>query len=107
MSEADKSQGRRSHLPPDLKKARSLPFNHPALEFPDRHNAFLQTGYRLEIIGFRETSLSYDRLIAIYQKRWNVEVIHKSPKQNAAFEKSPTKVIRGLVNHIFGAMVTA
>lgn len=52
-----------------------------------------------------DTSLTYDQLTTIYQKRWNVEVIHKSLKQNAALERSPTKIIRAQCNHIFAAMV--
>jgi len=51
------------------------------------------------------TTLTYDQLTAIYQKRWNVEVIHKSLQQNAALEKSPTKTSRAQSNHIFAAMV--
>jgi hypothetical protein len=52
-----------------------------------------------------ETSLTYDQLTTIYQKRWNVEVLHKSLKQNALLERSPTKTIRAQSNHIFAAMV--
>jgi hypothetical protein len=52
-----------------------------------------------------DTSLTYDPLTTIYQKRWNVEVIHKSLKQNAALERSPTKTIRAQCNHIFAAMI--
>jgi hypothetical protein len=52
-----------------------------------------------------DTTLTYDQLTTIYHKRWNVEVIHKSLKQNAALEKSPAKTIRAQCNHIFGSMV--
>jgi hypothetical protein len=52
-----------------------------------------------------ETTLTYDQLTTIYQTRWNVEVLHKSLKQNAALERSPTKTIRAQSNHIFAAMV--
>ena len=52
-----------------------------------------------------DTSLTYDQLTTLYQKRWNVEVVHKSLKQNAALERSPTKTIRSQSNHIFAAMV--
>ncbi|MEM7343323.1 MAG: transposase [Chloroflexota bacterium] len=52
-----------------------------------------------------ETSLTYDQLTTLYQKRWKVEVIHKSLKQNAALERSPTKTIRSQSNHIFAAMI--
>ena len=52
-----------------------------------------------------DTSLTYPEITTIYQKRWNVEVFHKSLKQNAALEKSPTKTVRSQSNHIFAAMI--
>ena len=52
-----------------------------------------------------DTSLTYDQLTTLYQKRWNVEVVHKSLKQNAALERSPTRTIRSQSNHIFAAMI--
>lgn len=52
-----------------------------------------------------DTSLTYAQITTIYQKRWNVEVFHKSLKQNAALEKSPTKTVRSQSNHIFAAMI--
>jgi len=52
-----------------------------------------------------DTTLTYQQLTALYQKRWHVEVFHKSLKQHAALEKSPTKTIRSQCNHIFAAMV--
>lgn len=52
-----------------------------------------------------DTSLTYFDLTTIYQKRWNVETFHKSLKQNAALEKSPTKTVRSQSNHIFAAMI--
>lgn len=52
-----------------------------------------------------DLSLSYADLIAIYHKRWKVEVFHKSLKQNTALEKSPTKFEVTQANHIFASMV--
>lgn len=52
-----------------------------------------------------DTTLTYDRLTTIYQKRWNIEVTHKSLKQNAALERSPTKTITSQSNHIFATMI--
>lgn len=37
----------------------------------------------------------------IYQKRWKVEVYHKTMKQNANLAKSPTKRVRTQANHAF------
>lgn len=49
--------------------------------------------------------LSYTDICTIYQKRWNVETFHKSLKQNAALEKSPTKYEVTQSNHIFASMI--
>jgi hypothetical protein len=47
-----------------------------------------------------------DRIYEIYQKRWRIEEYHKSIKQNASLEKSPTKVVRSQKNHIFASIVS-
>ena len=44
---------------------------------------------------------------AIYQKRWKVEVFHKTLKSNTALAKSPTKSIRTQNNHIFMSIYAA
>lgn len=46
-----------------------------------------------------------DRIYEIYQKRWRIEEYHKSIKQNASLEKSPTKVVRSQRNHIFASII--
>ena len=51
-----------------------------------------------------DTSQSYERITTIYQKRWNVEYYHQSLKQNAALEKSPTKIRTTLTNHFFASL---
>lgn len=48
--------------------------------------------------------LDYDRLTAIYQKRWNVEVFHKSIKSNTALARSPTHTVRTQSNHFFASI---
>jgi hypothetical protein len=48
---------------------------------------------------------SADRIYEVYQKRWRIEEYHKSIKQNASLEKSPTKVVRSQKNHIFASIV--
>ena len=44
---------------------------------------------------------------AIYQKRWNVEIFHKTLKSHAALAKSPTKRVRTQSNHCFMAIYAA
>jgi hypothetical protein len=48
-----------------------------------------------------DLDLNYDAITTLYRKRWNVEPYHKSLKQNAALEKSPT---RTQSNHFFAAL---
>jgi hypothetical protein len=42
-----------------------------------------------------------DTVTAIYPKRWQVEVFHKSLKSNAALAKSPTRRVTTQNNHVF------
>jgi len=51
-----------------------------------------------------DTTLSSDDITTIYQKRWNVEPYHKSLKQNASLEKSPTQTVTSQTNHFFAAL---
>jgi hypothetical protein len=43
----------------------------------------------------------------IYQKRWKVEVFHKTLKSNTGLANSPTKCIRTQCNHIFMSIYAA
>ena len=52
-----------------------------------------------------DLGIDADRIYEIYQKRWRIEEYHKSIKQNASLEKSPTKVPRSQRNHIFASIV--
>lgn len=52
-----------------------------------------------------DTQLSYRQLSQLYKRRWRVEEYHKSLKQNASLEKSPTKKIVTQSNHIFCSIV--
>jgi hypothetical protein len=51
-----------------------------------------------------DTTLDGNAITAIYQKRWNVEPYHKSLKQNASLEKSPTQTVATQTNHFFAAL---
>jgi len=51
-----------------------------------------------------DTTLDGNGITAIYQKRWNVEPYHKSLKQNASLEKSPTQTVTTQANHFFAAL---
>jgi len=51
-----------------------------------------------------DTTLTRDEILSIYHKRWNIEPYHKSLKQNASLEKSPTQTVITQTNHFFGAL---
>lgn len=51
-----------------------------------------------------DTTLDGNGITTIYQKRWNVESYHKSLKQNASLEKSPTQTVATQINHFFAAL---
>lgn len=51
-----------------------------------------------------DTALNGSGITTIYQKRWNVEPYHKSLKQNASLEKSPTQTVATQTNHFFAAL---
>ncbi len=46
-----------------------------------------------------------DHLHMIYQKRREIELYHKSIKQNASLAASPTKRVISQANHIFSSLV--
>lgn len=52
-----------------------------------------------------DMELSWEEIHSIYQKRWKVEEFHKSLKQNASLEKSPTKYETTQANHVFASMI--
>lgn len=51
-----------------------------------------------------DLTLSYHDLTTTYRKRWHVECYHKSLKQNASLEKSPTHTVVSQTNHLFAAL---
>lgn len=52
-----------------------------------------------------DTSLNYEQLTTIYQRRWKVEEYHKSLKQNTSMGKSPTKTPDTQANHFFASIL--
>ncbi len=51
-----------------------------------------------------DLTLNFDQLTKLYQKRWSIEVYHKSLKQNASLEKSPTRTTTTQRNHLFASL---
>lgn len=50
-------------------------------------------------------NLSADDFDMFYKKRWSIEEYHKSIKQNAGAEKSPTRTQRTQQNHLFATIL--
>lgn len=53
-----------------------------------------------------DVTLDAAHLTTIYQKRWKVEEYHRSLKQNASLDKSPTRTVTTQTNHFFAALCT-
>ncbi len=51
-----------------------------------------------------DTTVKRGQILATYQKRWPVEVFHKSLKQNAALGKAPVRRLVTQNNHVFAAL---
>jgi hypothetical protein len=51
-----------------------------------------------------DTTLTFDDIPTLYQKRWNVERYHQSLKQNASLAKSLTQTVTTQTNHFFAAL---
>jgi Transposase DDE domain len=52
-----------------------------------------------------DEKLSFQQIISLYQKRWKVEEYHKSLKNNASLQASPTKTTKTQANHIFMSLI--
>lgn len=52
-----------------------------------------------------QLAVEWDEITTTYQKRWKVEVFHKSLKSNAAFAKSPAHTAKTQANHLFASIV--
>ena len=51
-----------------------------------------------------DTTMTRKAILRTYQKRWPVEVFHKSLKQNAALGKAPVRRVTTQNNHVFAAL---
>jgi len=51
-----------------------------------------------------DTGLTYDQTTAVYQKRRNAEVFHKSLKSDASLSKPPAGTVRTQSSHFFASI---
>jgi len=109
LSPADKKQGkyvRVDSIAMEEKQVRTIWLE--SLDFP---LAFAKQVFKNEdgsigtlYLVSNNNDLSYEPITTLYKKRWNVECYHKSLKQNASLEKSPTKTPQTQINHFFLAL---
>ena len=48
--------------------------------------------------------LNYENTIKVYQKRWDIEVYHKSLKQNCSLGKSLVRTVKTIIGHVFASI---
>jgi hypothetical protein len=51
-----------------------------------------------------DTSVTRKQILTTYQKRWPVEVFHKSLEQNPALGKAPVRTVVTQNNHVFAVL---
>jgi Transposase DDE domain len=51
-----------------------------------------------------DEKLDWNCLLTCYQKRWQVELFHRSVKQNAAIAKAPLRTAKSLMSHCYAAI---
>ncbi|MFZ5910659.1 MAG: IS701 family transposase [Chloroflexota bacterium] len=51
-----------------------------------------------------DTTVTRELILTTYQKRWPIEVFHKSLKQNAALGKAPVRRVTTQNNHVFAVL---
>jgi IS4 transposase len=109
LSAADKKQGRYVQLGTlDLKPHTVQAIYLEGVEFPLLlvKQVFVNEDGSTGVLYLvtSDTSLTWNDITTIYRKRWNVEPYHKSLKQNASLERSPTHTVTTQTNHFFAAL---
>lgn len=110
LNEQDKLQGQWIRVDElEVQKAPAMPVWLKGLDFPLRltKQVFQHTdGSQGELYTVtNDLSLDAQAINTTYAERWDVEVLHKSLKQNVGLEKSPTKYEVTQANHIFATMI--
>lgn len=109
LSEAAKQQGQSQAV-----RTLSLPAGKPiqvwleAVEFPLHLVKQLFTNEDSSVgilyLVTSDLTLSFDHSTTLYQRRWSVEVYHKSLKQNARLEKAPVRTPTTQRNQLFASL---
>jgi hypothetical protein len=109
LSKADKLQGRWQKLQNlEIKTNREFLIYLEGLEVPVLLIKQIFTNEdgktAVQYLISSDTKLSTDDITTSYQRRWRVEEYHKSLKQNASLERSPTQTETTQTNHFFAAL---
>ena len=112
LSEEDKQQGRSQCIDTvDFTEGKPVKGWIAGLDFPVLlfRQVFKNKGGSTGILYLVCSDLDCDgeTLKTIYQKRWKVEVFHKTLKSNASMAKSPAHTVRTQSNHIFLSIYSA
>ena len=109
LSEADKRQGRYTRVdgvPLEVGEMRIVHLE--GVDFPlalCKQLFVNEDGSQIvQYLVCSDVQLTYEQVTTIYQKRWNVEEYHKSLKQNASLERSPTHTVCTQTNHLFASL---
>jgi transposase len=51
-----------------------------------------------------DTTLSYQQILTLYQKRWGIEDYHKSLKNNTSLQNSPARSVTNQTTHILASV---
>lgn len=51
-----------------------------------------------------DEKLDWNSMLTCYQKRWQVELFHKSVKQNVAIEKAPLISLKAIMSHCYASV---
>src|SRR6266540_1788736 len=109
LTEADKRQGRYvrvDQMPLEAGEARIVYLE--GVDFPlvlSKQLFVNEDGSQIaQYLVCSDVQLAYDQITTIYSTRWNVEEYHKSLKQNASLEKSPTHTVCTQTNHLFASL---
>jgi DDE superfamily endonuclease len=111
LSAQDKSQGRYQTVSTlDLPEGTVREVYLESVDFPllITKQIFINGDSSIGILYLVTSDLTLDasRLTTIYQTRWKVEEYHRSLKQNASLDKSPTRTVTTQTNHFFAALCT-
>jgi IS4 transposase len=109
LSAADKKQGRYVQVGTrDLKEHTTREIYLEGVEFPlllvKQVFANEDGSSGVVYLVTSDRDLTWNDITTIYRKRWNVEPYHKSLKQNASLERSPTHTVITQTNHFFAAL---